>query len=93
MVGGESAGGGLCAALCMMARDKGEVNIAYQMPLYLKKAGVEADIDVYRTNMHAFDMMKPRMPLSQKAAKNFNAHFKYALKHYFAVNEKNRHCI
>lgn len=34
MVGGESAGGGLCAALCMMARDKGEVNIAYQMPLY-----------------------------------------------------------
>ena len=34
MAGGESAGGGLCAALCMMARDKGEVNIAYQMPLY-----------------------------------------------------------
>lgn len=34
MVGGESAGGGLCAALCMMARDKGEVHIAYQMPLY-----------------------------------------------------------
>lgn len=34
MVGGESAGGGLAAALCMMARDKGEVNIAFQMPLY-----------------------------------------------------------
>lgn len=34
MVGGESAGGGLTAALCMYARDKGEVNIAYQMPLY-----------------------------------------------------------
>ena len=34
MIGGESAGGGLCAALAMMARDKGEVNIAYQMPLY-----------------------------------------------------------
>lgn len=34
MVGGESAGGGLAAALCMYARDKGEVNIAYQMPLY-----------------------------------------------------------
>ena len=34
MVGGESAGGGLCAALCMMTRDKGEVQIAYQMPLY-----------------------------------------------------------
>lgn len=165
MAGGESAGGGLCAALCMMARDKGKVNIAYQMPLYpmidnfdtassadnhgkvwntrrnhmawkvylrkhakeavspyaaparqddysnlppaytfvgngepfyseactfienLKKAGVEADIDIYRTNIHAFDMMKPGMPLSQKAAENFNAHFEYALEHYFAKNE------
>jgi acetyl esterase/lipase len=34
MVGGESAGGGLAAALCLYARDKGEVNIAFQMPLY-----------------------------------------------------------
>jgi acetyl esterase/lipase len=34
MVGGESAGGGLAAALCLYARDRGEVNIAYQMPLY-----------------------------------------------------------
>lgn len=34
MVGGESAGGGLAAALCMYARDKGEINIAFQMPLY-----------------------------------------------------------
>lgn len=34
MVGGESAGGGLTAALCMYAKDHGEVNIAFQMPLY-----------------------------------------------------------
>lgn len=34
MVGGESAGGGLTVALCMYARDKGEVPIAFQMPLY-----------------------------------------------------------
>lgn len=34
MVGGESAGGGLTAALCMYVRDKGTVNIAFQMPLY-----------------------------------------------------------
>lgn len=34
MVGGESAGGGLAAALCMLARDRGEVRIAFQMPLY-----------------------------------------------------------
>ncbi len=34
MVGGESAGGGMAAALCMLARDRGSVSIAYQMPLY-----------------------------------------------------------
>ena len=34
MVGGESAGGCMAAALCMLARDRGEVNIAFQMPLY-----------------------------------------------------------
>ena len=34
MVGGESAGGGLAAALCMLAKDCGSVNIAFQMPLY-----------------------------------------------------------
>ena len=34
MVGGESAGGGMTAALCMMAHDRGDVNIAFQMPLY-----------------------------------------------------------
>lgn len=34
MVGGESAGGGLTAALCMYEKDKGGVNIAFQMPLY-----------------------------------------------------------
>lgn len=34
MVGGESAGGGLTAALCLYARDKGSVSISYQMPLY-----------------------------------------------------------
>lgn len=33
-VGGESAGGGLTCALSLYARDKKEVNIAFQMPLY-----------------------------------------------------------
>jgi acetyl esterase/lipase len=33
-IGGDSAGGGLCAALALLARDRGEVNIAFQMPLY-----------------------------------------------------------
>jgi acetyl esterase/lipase len=34
MVGGDSAGGGLTAALTLYARDKREVAIAFQMPLY-----------------------------------------------------------
>ena len=165
MVGGESAGGGLCAALCMMARDKDEVHIAYQMPLYpmldnldtessadnhgriwntrrnhlawklylrqdakkgvspyaaparqtnykglppaytfvgngepfysetctymenLRKAGVEAELDIYPSNMHAFDMMAPDEPLSKQAAERFNQQFAYAMEHYFAPNE------
>lgn len=165
MIGGESAGGGLCAALCMMARDRNEVHIAYQMPLYpmldnldtessadnhgkvwntrknhlawklylrkeaksivspyaaparetdytglppaytfvgngepfysetctyienLKAAGIEARIDIYHSDMHAFDMMKPEEPLSREAARNFNRNFEYAMKHYFACND------
>ncbi len=34
VVGGESAGGGLAAAVCLYARDKGEIPIAMQLPLY-----------------------------------------------------------
>jgi acetyl esterase/lipase len=34
MVGGESAGGGLTAAVCMHARDFGYAKISFQMPLY-----------------------------------------------------------
>ena len=33
-IGGDSAGGGLTAALSLYARDKKEVSIAFQMPLY-----------------------------------------------------------
>ncbi|EME7221458.1 alpha/beta hydrolase [Enterococcus faecium] len=33
-LGGGSAGGGLAVALAMMTRDRGKVNIAFQMPLY-----------------------------------------------------------
>jgi len=34
VVGGESAGGGLAAAVCMRARDEGKIKIACQLPLY-----------------------------------------------------------
>ena len=164
MIGGESAGGGLCAALCMLARDRGEVNVAYQMPLYpmldnldtdssrnnhgktwntrrnhlgwkmylrkdakqdvspyasparqtdyenlppaytfvgdgepfycetlayidnLKKAGVEAEVDVYGTDVHAFDMLRPELDISIQAASRFNEKFEYAMTHYYAEN-------
>ena len=34
IVAGQSAGGGLTAAISLLARDKGDVRIAFQMPLY-----------------------------------------------------------
>lgn len=146
IVGGESAGGGLTAALCLYARDKGEVPVALQIPLYpmldcedtassaenhgkvwntkrnhwgwkhylgdlygtenvskyasparetdysnlppcytfvadgepfyeetltyvrnLQQAGVEASVDVYHGNVHAFDMLQPGKEQSKAA--------------------------
>lgn len=159
MVGGESAGGGLCIAVCMMARDRG-LKVTYQMPLYpmisnidtessrdnhgkvwntqrnhlgwrvylrgaakkpaspyaapagqtdysglppcytfvgdgepfydetlayvknLRASGIEAEVDIYHTDMHAFDMLKPDDKISLEAAEKFNCRFEYALEHY-----------
>ena len=157
MVGGESAGGGLCAAVCMMARDRG-VHVAYQFPLYpmlsnldtessrdnhgriwntrrnhlgwrlylrgdakketvspyaspsrqtdysglppcytfvgegepfyaetlqyvedLRRAGVPAEVDVYPTNVHAFDMLYPEEAVSLQAISAFERHFQEAM--------------
>ncbi|MCM1364317.1 MAG: alpha/beta hydrolase [Faecalibacterium sp.] len=33
-VGGDSAGGGLTAAVTLLARDRGEISVAFQMPIY-----------------------------------------------------------
>lgn len=41
-------------------------------------------MDVYHSDMHAFDMMQPDTPLSQEAARRFNEQFAYAQAHYFA---------
>ncbi|MCR4823778.1 MAG: alpha/beta hydrolase [Bacteroidales bacterium] len=166
-VGGESAGGGLTAALCILARDRGEVRIAYQMPLYpmlddrdtdssrdnhnkvwntqlnhfgweqylgglygtdnvppyaaaaretdyrglppaytfvctgepfycetltyienLKKAGIEADCDVFEGLYHAFDIYQPDIQESRQATESFERHFLHAREHFFAPQEK-----
>lgn len=42
IVGGESAGGGLCAAVCMMARDK-EIHADYQFPLYPMISNIDTE--------------------------------------------------
>ena len=42
MVGGESAGGGLAAAVCMMARDRG-IRVAFQMPLYPMISNIDTE--------------------------------------------------
>ena len=167
MVGGESAGGGLCAAVCIRARDTGAVNVAFQMPLYpmlddrdtetsrdnhgrvwntrrnhfawrlylrgtdraqlspyaaparltdfsglppaysfvadgepfyaetvryfeqLRAAGVPAELDIYHTDMHAFDMMRPRDAQSIAAAEAFERRFADAQARYFAPQRDN----
>ena len=49
----------------------------------LKKSGIEAKVDVYHTNVHAFNMMRPNDELSKEAIKNFNNYFECAIKNYF----------
>jgi len=150
VVGGESAGGGLTAAVCLYARDKGKIPIALQLPLYpmldsedtssssdnhgriwntkrnhwgwrhylgdaygtdavskyasparetdyrglppcytfvqdgepfyeetltyvrkLQEAGVDASVDVYHGDMHAFDMLRPKDSQSKLARERF----------------------
>ena len=51
----------------------------------LKKSGIPASVDVYHSDMHAFDMIQPDTPLSQEAARRFNEQFAYAQAYYFAA--------
>ena len=163
MVGGESAGGGMTAALCMLAHDRNEVNIAFQMPLYpmlddrdtdssrdnhapnwntkknhkawkrylrdaygtdivscyaaparrqdysglppcytfvgdsepfydetltyvrhLQEAGIRAEVDVYPTNFHAFDVLLPKKKESKEAIARFEEKVACAITSNFA---------
>lgn len=50
----------------------------------LKKCGIPANVDVYHCNIHAFDMLKPKLEVSKRAIANFLKEFAYAQEHYFA---------
>ena len=50
----------------------------------LRAVGVPAELDIYRSDMHAFDMMAPDTPLSRQAAETFNWHFAQAQQRFFA---------
>ena len=51
-----------------------------------KALALQAELDIYRSDMHAFDMLRPEEPLSRLAAERFNRHFAYAKEHFFAEN-------
>ena len=46
----------------------------------LKAAGVDAEADVYPSNVHAFDMLRPDEEVSKEAIGKFNEHFEKTLK-------------
>ena len=48
----------------------------------LKAAGVEAEVDVYHMDSHAFDMLRPEEEESRRAIRKFEEKFEYALEHY-----------
>lgn len=54
----------------------------------LKSCGIPATVDVYCSDMHAFDMMKPEEKLSKEAVQRFNEQFEYARQHYFAPQKQ-----
>lgn len=54
----------------------------------LRLCGIPATVDVYRSDMHAFDMMKPEEKLSKEAVQRFNEQFEYARQHYFAPQKQ-----
>ncbi len=165
LVGGESAGGGLCAAVCMMARDRG-IPVSFQIPLYpmlshldtessrdnhgrvwntrknhlawrvylrgtakrdvspyaspalqtdfrnlppcytfvgqgepfcaetlqyaarLRTAGVEAEADVYPSDLHAFDMLDPDSPVSREAVRKLHTRMETVLSDLLKKDEE-----
>ena len=53
----------------------------------LKKAGVDAHVDVYPTDFHAFDMLLPFRRISRHAVSEFEKQYLYAAEHYRAAQK------
>ena len=53
----------------------------------LRAAGVKAEADVYPTDVHAFDMMRPEDALSAQAIQVFEKHFAEALEKILFFNK------
>ena len=56
----------------------------FPKPACFSAADSSAALDVYPSDAHAFDMMRPEEPVSWVAALRFNEQFAYAKTHYFA---------
>jgi acetyl esterase/lipase len=50
----------------------------------LRRAGAEAEADVFHTDVHGFDLLLPMSKSAKLAREAFNRHFAYAKEHWFA---------
>ena len=57
----------------------GECRSVQEKEVSVADAGVKADVDVYHTNIHAFDMLYPENDQSIKAIKKFELCFAEAI--------------
>lgn len=79
MVGGESAGGGLPPAYTFVGDGEPFYAETLEYVRKLKEAGIEAEVDVYPSDMHAFDMLDPESEVSRQAIQMFEEKFEKAL--------------
>lgn len=55
----------------------------------MKKCGIPAKADVYPCNIHAFDMLKPKLEISKQAVAKFLEEFAFVQEHNFAEQKEN----
>jgi len=56
----------------------------------LNDAGIKASVDVYKTSIHAFDMLFPFLKISKKAKEKFEKEYLYAVQNYSAYQKGER---